>query len=159
MEREEILSEDDRPLYVIYPDEAGGNWRVQAVSLESDSFTSRKALPSEWRGLRDQELSKVSSIPGCIFVHSSGFIAGRSSSCLMSHSFNSVHSRKFNERRSTENGTGSVGKLSHKHRVFVQPFESGNSKLLAYNKSIRYSSGKYICPKQSSDRFICFNPE
>ena len=30
----------------------------------------------EWRGVRDEELSKLSGIPGCIFVHASGFIGG-----------------------------------------------------------------------------------
>jgi len=30
----------------------------------------------EWRGLRDEELSKKSGIPGCIFVHATGFIGG-----------------------------------------------------------------------------------
>ncbi|KAK6016189.1 hypothetical protein OSTOST_13652, partial [Ostertagia ostertagi] len=34
------------------------------------------ALPKSWRGLRDAELSDVSGIPGCIFVHTTGFIGG-----------------------------------------------------------------------------------
>lgn len=33
-------------------------------------------MPEPWRGLRDEELSKVSGIPGCVFVHASGFIGG-----------------------------------------------------------------------------------
>lgn len=36
----------------------------------------RLSLKEEWRGLRDEELSKISGIPGCIFVHASGFIGG-----------------------------------------------------------------------------------
>ena len=32
-----------------------------------------------WRGLRDQEMSERSGIPGCVFVHSSGFIGGNAS--------------------------------------------------------------------------------
>ncbi|KAG6842634.1 hypothetical protein C0991_000161 [Blastosporella zonata] len=63
--------------YVVYPDEMGGNWRVQAVPVSSQSFESRKALPEAWRGLRDEELSKVSGIPGGIFIHASGFIGGK----------------------------------------------------------------------------------
>jgi uncharacterized UPF0160 family protein len=63
-------------IYVVYPDETGGNWRVQAVPKEIDSFESRKALPEPWRGLRDDELSQVSGIPGGIFIHASGFIGG-----------------------------------------------------------------------------------
>ncbi|KAG7099251.1 hypothetical protein E1B28_001114 [Marasmius oreades] len=63
-------------LYIIYPDEFGGNWRVQAVPVSPDSFESRKALPEKWRGVRDDELSKISGVDGCIFVHASGFIGG-----------------------------------------------------------------------------------
>jgi len=33
-------------------------------------------LPTAWRGLRDAELSAVSGIAGCVFVHASGFIGG-----------------------------------------------------------------------------------
>ena len=65
-----------QPFYVIYPDETAGNWRVQAVSVSPESFESRKALPESWRGVRDEELSRVANIEGCIFVHASGFIGG-----------------------------------------------------------------------------------
>eukprot|EP01027_Heterolobosea_sp_BB2_P007177 GEZU01010699.1.p1 GENE.GEZU01010699.1~~GEZU01010699.1.p1 ORF type:complete len:310 (+),score=81.49 GEZU01010699.1:345-1274(+) len=61
--------------YVLFQD-TKGSWRVQAVSTGSGSFTNRMPLPAEWRGLRDQELSDKSGIPGCIFVHASGFIGG-----------------------------------------------------------------------------------
>ena len=63
-------------LNVILQDERSKQWRVQAVSVSPDRFESRKALPSQWRGLRDEELSKESGIPGCVFVHMSGFIGG-----------------------------------------------------------------------------------
>jgi len=33
-------------------------------------------LHEEWRGVRDEDLSSVSGIPGCVFVHTSGFIGG-----------------------------------------------------------------------------------
>lgn len=66
----------NQAIYVVYPDEIGGNWRVQAVPVSSESFESRKALPEAWRGLRDEELSKASGIDGGIFIHASGFIGG-----------------------------------------------------------------------------------
>lgn len=77
-ELEESLSipEAEKPLYVLYPDEFGGNWRIQAVPVSPQSFESRKALPEQWRGVRDEELSKLSGVDGCIFVHASGFIGG-----------------------------------------------------------------------------------
>jgi urease accessory protein len=37
---------------------------------------SRKALPEPWRGVRDQALSDLTGVEGCIFVHASGFIGG-----------------------------------------------------------------------------------
>jgi uncharacterized UPF0160 family protein len=77
LEAEQGISEDELPFYVIYPDETGGNWRIQAVPVSPESFDSRKALPEKWRGVRDDELSKISGVDGCIFVHASGFIGGR----------------------------------------------------------------------------------
>lgn len=63
-------------MYVLYPDETGGQWRIQAVPVAPESFASRKALPEAWRGLRDDALSGVADVPGCVFVHASGFIGG-----------------------------------------------------------------------------------
>ncbi|KAG6902874.1 hypothetical protein C0995_010043 [Termitomyces sp. Mi166 len=64
-------------IYIVYADETASNWRVQAVPVSPESFESRKALPEEWRGLRNEELSKASGIPGGIFIHASGFIGGK----------------------------------------------------------------------------------
>lgn len=36
----------------------------------------RLSLLEEWRGIRDEALSALSGIKGCIFVHASGFIGG-----------------------------------------------------------------------------------
>lgn len=69
------IAKAEQVLYVLYPDESG-KWRIQAVPESPDSFASRKALPEKWRGVRDQELSTLSGIEGCIFVHASGFIGG-----------------------------------------------------------------------------------
>uniref|UniRef100_A0A2K5RIE2 MYG1 exonuclease n=1 Tax=Cebus imitator TaxID=2715852 RepID=A0A2K5RIE2_CEBIM len=62
-------------IFVIYTDQAG-QWRVQCVPKELHSFQSRLPLPEPWWGLRDEALDQVSGIPGCIFVHASGFIGG-----------------------------------------------------------------------------------
>ena len=69
--------EPNKAIYVVYPDETAGNWRVQAVPVFPERFESRKALPEAWRGLRDEELSRVSGIEGGIFVHATGFIGGK----------------------------------------------------------------------------------
>lgn len=39
-------------------------------------FPHRLPLPEAWRGLRDEALSELAGIPGCVFVHASGFIGG-----------------------------------------------------------------------------------
>ncbi|GMY30625.1 UPF0160 protein-like [Fagus crenata] len=78
-ELEEELKIDPPVKYVLYQDDRSKHWRVQAVAVSPDSFESRKPLPSQWRGLRDDELSKVAGIPGCVFVHMSGFIGGNQS--------------------------------------------------------------------------------
>ncbi|KAI0778164.1 GAMM1 protein [Trametes elegans] len=77
-ELEESLNipENEKPIYVLYPDETGNNWRIQAVPVAPESFESRKALPEQWRGVRDDALSELSGVEGCIFVHASGFIGG-----------------------------------------------------------------------------------
>ena len=77
---EEKLGKAGEILYVLYPEDGStretGKWRIQAAPVEADSFAQRKSLPEPWRGLRDQELSKVSGIDGCVFVHTAGFIGG-----------------------------------------------------------------------------------
>ncbi|XP_061893629.1 UPF0160 protein MYG1, mitochondrial isoform X1 [Entelurus aequoreus] len=61
--------------FVLYPDQ-NGQWRVQCVPAGLNTFQNRLSLLEEWRGVRDQDLSKLSGIEGCIFVHASGFIGG-----------------------------------------------------------------------------------
>ncbi|KAF9615638.1 hypothetical protein IFM89_025413 [Coptis chinensis] len=75
-ELEEEMKIDPSIKYVLYEDDRSKNWRVQAVAVSPDKFESRKPLPAQWRGLRDEELSKESGIAGCVFVHMSGFIGG-----------------------------------------------------------------------------------
>ncbi len=71
----ELDDEGSPPLYVLYAD-SGGSWRIQAVPMDPNSFTSRKKLPTEWCGLRDDVLSAKTGVPGGIFIHTGGFIGG-----------------------------------------------------------------------------------
>lgn len=72
---EEEMSIPGEVKMVLYQD-LNGSWRVQGVPVALGSFECRVHLPEKWRGLRDEALSQVSGIDGCIFVHSSGFIGG-----------------------------------------------------------------------------------
>ncbi|KAF6136214.1 hypothetical protein GIB67_036892 [Kingdonia uniflora] len=76
---EENLSIYRKKIEYTKKDERSKSWRVQAASVAPDKFESRKPLPVQWRGLRDEELSELSGIPGCVFVHMSGFIGGNKS--------------------------------------------------------------------------------
>jgi len=75
LEVEEGLKEDSNILYAIFTDQ-NGMWRIQCVPLRARSFENRLSLPSEWRGLRDEELESKSGVVGATFVHSGGFIGG-----------------------------------------------------------------------------------
>ena len=75
LEMESKLKENELPLYVVFCD-TSGSWRIRAVSITSGSFESRKALPEPWRGVRDEELSKLTGVEDCVFVHATGFIGG-----------------------------------------------------------------------------------
>ncbi|XP_022909703.2 MYG1 protein C27H6.8 [Onthophagus taurus] len=72
---EKEMGIDGEIKFVIFED-ASGSWRIQAIPIAPDSFICRLFLHLDWRGLRDEQLSKVANIDGCIFVHSSGFIGG-----------------------------------------------------------------------------------
>ncbi|CAO3564357.1 unnamed protein product [Mortierella alpina] len=72
---EQELCIEEKAVYVLYPDD-NNQWRVQCVPPSPESFECRKALPQEWRGFRDDELSERSGIPNSIFVHMGGFIGG-----------------------------------------------------------------------------------
>ncbi|XP_078362703.1 MYG1 exonuclease-like [Oculina patagonica] len=61
--------------FVIYTDQ-NNKWRVQCVPVRPDAFVNRLSLLEEWCGYRDEPLSALSGIKGCIFVHASGFIGG-----------------------------------------------------------------------------------
>lgn len=71
------ITSDEGVLFVLYEDEREKKWRIQAVSKGPGSFENRKSIgPQAWRGLRDAALSEASGVPGCVFVHASGFIGG-----------------------------------------------------------------------------------
>lgn len=60
---------------VIFAD-TSGNWRVAGVPVTPESYLGRMFLPEPWRGMRDDELSKLTGVDGCSFVHHTGFIGG-----------------------------------------------------------------------------------
>ena len=62
-------------LYAVFP-AIDGNWNVQAIPPTiDDTMAQRKPFLEEWRGLRDDDLRKVSGIATAIFCHTAGFFA------------------------------------------------------------------------------------
>ncbi|CAL5205341.1 unnamed protein product [Lathyrus oleraceus] len=49
-------------------------WQFHRQDLRAEN-----PLPYLWRGLENDRLSEVAGIPGCTFVHMSGFIGGNQS--------------------------------------------------------------------------------
>lgn len=61
--------------FVVFPSNRGGfNW--QCVPDALGSFGQRKSVPSEWKGLRDADLQKITGITTATFCHPAGFIGG-----------------------------------------------------------------------------------
>jgi uncharacterized UPF0160 family protein len=53
----------------------GARWSAFAIEKRPGSFETRVSFPRAWCGLRDTKLDKATGIPGCRFVHASGFFA------------------------------------------------------------------------------------
>ncbi|KAK5127649.1 hypothetical protein LTR85_006990 [Meristemomyces frigidus] len=75
---EEETGSQGQVLYALFAEngEPNSKWRIRSVSLDAGSFENRKGLPEAWRGVRDEELSRVCGVEGSVFVHASGFIGG-----------------------------------------------------------------------------------
>ena len=74
----EILLESDNEKaklinFAVFPSNRGG-YNVYTVPVQVGSFESRKLLPEEWAGLRDEELQKVTNVKTASFCHNKRFI-------------------------------------------------------------------------------------
>jgi len=63
-------------LFIIYPNEDATAWYCRTVPPEPNSFGQRLSLPEAWRGLQEEEFSRVAGIDDGVFCHPSGFICG-----------------------------------------------------------------------------------
>lgn len=70
----ELGGEDHPALFIIMP--SGEHWKLRGVppSLRQ-KMKVRVPLPEEWAGLLEDDLKKVSGIPGAIFCHKGRFIS------------------------------------------------------------------------------------
>lgn len=60
--------------FVIMP--SGDHWKLRGIPPSlADRMKVRRPLPSSWAGLHDEDLQKVSGIPGAVFCHKGLFIS------------------------------------------------------------------------------------
>ena len=81
MDKTDIISVAETPegihlLFIIYPNEDSTSWYCRTVPPEPSSFSQRLPLPEAWRGLQEEEFSRVAGIADGVFCHPSGFICG-----------------------------------------------------------------------------------
>lgn len=70
----ELDGEHHPALFVIMP--ADKHWKLRGIPPTNDQrMKVRRPLPQEWAGLLDDDLKKVSGIPGAIFCHKGRFIS------------------------------------------------------------------------------------
>lgn len=69
-----VLSKFPEPLFVFYKNR-DNQWTIKNVRSDEMSFESRKKLPESWAGKRDEELEKVTGVPGSVFCHNGRFMA------------------------------------------------------------------------------------
>ncbi|MBM3192142.1 MAG: MYG1 family protein, partial [Chlamydiae bacterium] len=70
----ELEGESHPALFVVMP--SGPHWKLRGIPPSYDQkMKVRKSLPKHWAGLLEQELGKVTKIPGAIFCHKGRFIS------------------------------------------------------------------------------------
>jgi uncharacterized UPF0160 family protein len=70
----ELGGESHPAQFVIMP--SGPHWKLRGIPPSmNERMKVRTPLPENWGGLREEELRKVSGIPGAIFCHKGRFIS------------------------------------------------------------------------------------
>ena len=72
----DVLPKLPEPLYYICPSGHSDEWKVETVSVTSDTMESRKLFPESWRGFTngDPKLREVTGVDDVIFCHKSGYL-------------------------------------------------------------------------------------
>lgn len=73
-----IMGRSAAALYMVYPDNEEGIWRVKCVPDRTarDFFVQRKPLPESWAGKKGAQLAEASGVPDATFCHPKRFTAG-----------------------------------------------------------------------------------
>ena len=65
----------ERILFVVYPAIRGG-FNCQCVPRDGNPFAQKCPLPLLWRGLRQEELRRITGVQTALFCHPGGFLCG-----------------------------------------------------------------------------------
>ena len=68
------LQDYPEPIYIVLYGKENDDWKIFGMNKDKNTFETKKLLPKEWRGLRDEDLVKVSGVEDAIFCHSAGFM-------------------------------------------------------------------------------------
>jgi uncharacterized UPF0160 family protein len=68
-----VFSHDLPVIYAVSP-AANGNWMIDAMPPEPDSFAQRLPLPEAWAGLEGADLAAASGVRDAVFVHVRRFV-------------------------------------------------------------------------------------
>lgn len=64
-------------LLALYPSSQGVAWRIQSLQeVPRNRFSNRCKAPEQWRGLREDDLDKITGIEETNFIHPAGFTGG-----------------------------------------------------------------------------------
>jgi uncharacterized UPF0160 family protein len=89
-------------LFAVYP-VPGGNWIVDAMPPEPNSFAQRLPLPASWAGLQGAELVSASGIEDAVFAHAKQFVGAarsRAGAMAMASAAIALGARTGDARRS-----------------------------------------------------------
>lgn len=70
-----FLNKFPEPLFVIYENKQDNTWSMKGVRNDIFSYDYKKLLPQNWAGKRDEELEKITGVPGAVFCHNARFMA------------------------------------------------------------------------------------
>lgn len=73
-----VFTHDLPVIYCVSP-ASNGNWMVDTMPPEKDSFAQRLPLPEAWAGLEREALAASSGVPDAVFVHVRRFVGAAAS--------------------------------------------------------------------------------
>jgi len=71
-----LLCKYSEPVFVVYKEKYGNNWRVTTIDKTEQTFESRQNFPKSWWGKTGADLNNISGVTDAIFCRNGGIFAG-----------------------------------------------------------------------------------